>query len=99
MCAGAAVTAFYDVSGNMMTRDGTAEEEVLEAIIDKAQRAAGVKKEIRATDYRSNSPVNCTNSSNRAPHFSESGTSVLRLPTSSAPPVARSRWAGQRFWR
>lgn len=28
-----------------------AEEKVLEAVIDEAQRAAGVKKEIRAADY------------------------------------------------
>jgi len=40
--------------------------------------------------YRSNNPVNCTNSSNLAPHLSPSGTSVLRLPTSSVAPVESS---------
>ncbi|MBM2803603.1 MAG: hypothetical protein HW419_1496 [Deltaproteobacteria bacterium] len=46
-----AVTAIYDASVKVMTRDGTAEEKVLEAVIDEAQRAAGVKKEIRTADF------------------------------------------------
>jgi len=46
-----AVSAIYDASVKVMTRDGMAEEKVLEAVIDEAQRAAGVKKEIHSTDF------------------------------------------------
>ena len=46
-----AVSAIYDASVNVMTRDGIAEEKVWEAAIDEAQRAAGVKKEIRTADF------------------------------------------------
>jgi len=45
------VSALYDASVKVMTRDGMAEEKVLEAVTDEAQRAAGVKKEIRTVDY------------------------------------------------
>jgi len=34
-----------------MTRDGTAEDKVLQAVIDDARRAAGLKKEFRPTDF------------------------------------------------
>ncbi len=46
-----AVSAIYDASVEVMTRDGMAEEKVLEAVIDEAQRAAGLKKEIRTADF------------------------------------------------
>jgi len=46
-----AVSAIYDASVKVMTRDGVVEEKILQAVIDDAQRAAGVKKEIRTADY------------------------------------------------
>jgi ABC-type nitrate/sulfonate/bicarbonate transport system substrate-binding protein len=46
-----AISAIYDASVKVMTRDGTVEEKVLQAVIDDAQRSAGVKKEIRTTDF------------------------------------------------
>jgi hypothetical protein len=46
-----AVSAIYDASVKVMTRNGMAEEKVLEAVIDEAQRAAGIKKDIRTADY------------------------------------------------
>ena len=46
-----AVSAIYDASVKVMTRDGTVEEKVLQAVVDDAQRSAGVKKEIRSADY------------------------------------------------
>jgi NitT/TauT family transport system substrate-binding protein len=46
-----AISAIYDASVKVMTRDGTVEEKVLQAVVDDAQRAAGVKKEIRTVDY------------------------------------------------
>ena len=46
-----AVTAIYDASVKVMTREGMAEERVLQAVIDEAQRAAGVKKEFRTADF------------------------------------------------
>ena len=46
-----AVSAIYDASVKVMTRDGMAEEKVLQAVVDDAQRAAGVKKEVRTVDY------------------------------------------------
>ena len=39
-----AVSAIYDVSVKVMTCDGMAEEKILEAVVDEAQREAGVKK-------------------------------------------------------
>ncbi|MEO6163973.1 MAG: hypothetical protein ABIP88_07525, partial [Candidatus Binatia bacterium] len=46
-----AVNAIYDASVKVMTREGIAEEKVLQAVVDDAQRAAGVKKEVRTADY------------------------------------------------
>ena len=46
-----AVSAIYDTSVKVMTRDGVVEEKVLQAVIDDAQRSAGVKKEVRTGDY------------------------------------------------
>jgi len=34
-----------------MTRDAMAEEKILEAVIDEAQRSAGIQKVIRTADY------------------------------------------------
>ena len=46
-----AVSAIYDASVKVMTRDGVVEVKVLQAVIDDAQRSAGVKKEVRTADY------------------------------------------------
>ena len=46
-----AVSAIYDASVKVMTREGMVDEKVLQAVIDDAQRAAGVKKEVRTADY------------------------------------------------
>ena len=46
-----AVSAIYDASLKVMTRDGMVEEKVLQAVVDDAQRAAGVKKDVRTMDY------------------------------------------------
>jgi ABC-type nitrate/sulfonate/bicarbonate transport system substrate-binding protein len=46
-----AVSAIYDASVKVMTRDGTVEEKVLQAVIEDAQRTAGVKKDFRTADY------------------------------------------------
>ena len=46
-----AVSAIYDASVKVMTREGMVDEKVLQAVIDDAQRAAGVKKELRTGDY------------------------------------------------
>jgi NitT/TauT family transport system substrate-binding protein len=46
-----AISAIYDASVKVMTRDGMVEDKVLQAVIDDAQRAAGVKKEVRTVDY------------------------------------------------
>jgi len=46
-----AISAIYDASVKVMTRDGTVEEKVLQAVIEDAQRSAGVKKEFRSTDF------------------------------------------------
>jgi len=45
------VTAIYDASVKVMTRDGMAEDKVLQAVIDDARRAADLKKEFRPTDF------------------------------------------------
>ena len=46
-----AVSAIYDASVKVMTRDGMVEEKVLQAVVDDAQRAAGVKRDVRTVDY------------------------------------------------
>ena len=46
-----AVSAIYDASVKVMTREGMVDEKVLQAVIDDAQRAAGVKKDLRTGDY------------------------------------------------
>jgi ABC-type nitrate/sulfonate/bicarbonate transport system substrate-binding protein len=46
-----AVTAIYDASVKVMSRDGTAEEKVLQGVIDDARRAADLKKEFRTADF------------------------------------------------
>ena len=46
-----AISAIYDASVKVMTRDGTVEEKVLHAVVEDVQRAAGVKKEFRSADY------------------------------------------------
>jgi NitT/TauT family transport system substrate-binding protein len=46
-----AVSAIYDANVKVMTRDGMVEEKVLQAVIDDAQRAAGIKKEVRTAEY------------------------------------------------
>jgi len=45
------VTAIYDASVKVITRDGMVEEKVLQAIIEDAQRSASVKKEFHTTDF------------------------------------------------
>ena len=45
-----AVSAIYDASVKVMTREGIVEEKVLQAVIDEAQRSAGVKKEVRTAE-------------------------------------------------
>ena len=44
-------SAIYDASVKVMTRDGMAEEKVLEAVIEEVQRVADVRKEFRTADY------------------------------------------------
>jgi len=46
-----AVSAIYDASVKVMARDGVVEEKILQAVVDDAQRAAGMKKEVRSADY------------------------------------------------
>ena len=46
-----AVSAIYDASVKVMTREGLVDEKVLQAVVDDAQRAAGVKKEVKSVDY------------------------------------------------
>ena len=46
-----ALSAIYDASVKAMTRDAMAEEKILEAVIDEAQRSAGIQKVIRTADY------------------------------------------------
>jgi ABC-type nitrate/sulfonate/bicarbonate transport system substrate-binding protein len=46
-----AISAIYDASVKVMTRDGTVEEKILQTVVDDSQRSAGVKKEIRTADY------------------------------------------------
>ena len=46
-----AVSAIYDSSIKGVSRDGTAEEKVLETVIEDAKRSTGVKKEFRPADF------------------------------------------------
>ena len=46
-----AISAIYDASVKVMTKDGTVEEKVLQAVVEDAQRSAGVKREFRTADY------------------------------------------------
>ena len=46
-----AISAIYDASVKVMTREGMVEEKVLQAVIDDAQRSAGVKKEVRTAEF------------------------------------------------
>ena len=46
-----ALTAIYDASVKVMTRDGVVEEKVLQAVIEDALRTAGVKKEFRNAEF------------------------------------------------
>ncbi len=46
-----AVTAIYDASVKVVTREGTAEDKVLQAVIDDARRAANLKREFRTEDF------------------------------------------------
>jgi len=46
-----AVSAMYDASVKVMTREGMVDEKVLQAVGEDAQGAAGVKREFRAADY------------------------------------------------
>ena len=46
-----AVSAIYEASVKVMTRDGMVDEKVLQAVIDDAQRSAGVKNDFRTADY------------------------------------------------
>jgi hypothetical protein len=46
-----AVSAIYDATVKVMTRDGMAEGKTLKAVIDEVQRAAAVKKVIRTADF------------------------------------------------
>jgi ABC-type nitrate/sulfonate/bicarbonate transport system substrate-binding protein len=45
-----AVSAIYDASVRVMSRDGTVEEAVLERIVEDVKRSTGVKKEFRTGD-------------------------------------------------
>lgn len=46
-----AVTAICDASVKVMTPDGTAEDKVLQGVIDDARRVADLKKEFRSVDF------------------------------------------------
>jgi ABC-type nitrate/sulfonate/bicarbonate transport system substrate-binding protein len=46
-----AISAIYDANVKVMTRDGTAEDRVLQSVIDDARRAAELKKDFRAADF------------------------------------------------
>ena len=46
-----ALIAIYDASVKIMSRGGTAEEKVLQAVVEDAQRAAGIKKDFRTADF------------------------------------------------
>ncbi|HEY7164938.1 MAG TPA: hypothetical protein VIB79_10280, partial [Candidatus Binatia bacterium] len=45
-----AVSAIYDASVRVMSRDGTVEEAVLERIVEDVKRSTGVKKKFRTGD-------------------------------------------------
>jgi len=46
-----AVAAIYDANVKVISRDGTADEKVLEAVIEDAKRSTGVKKDFRVADF------------------------------------------------
>ena len=45
-----AVAAIYDANVKVVSRDGSADEKVLEAVIEDAKRSTGVKKDLRVAD-------------------------------------------------
>lgn len=45
-----AVAAIYDANVKAVSRDGSADDKVLEAVIEDAKRATGVKKDLRVAD-------------------------------------------------
>lgn len=45
-----AVAAIYDANVKVVSRDGSADEKMLEAVIEDAKRSTGVKKELRVAD-------------------------------------------------
>lgn len=46
-----AVAAIYDANVKVVSRDGSADEKVLEAVIEDAKRSTGVKKDFRVADF------------------------------------------------
>jgi len=46
-----AVAAIYDANVKVVSRDGRADEKVLEAVIEEAKRSTGVKKDFRVADF------------------------------------------------
>jgi hypothetical protein len=46
-----AISAIYDASVKVMTRDGTVEDKVLQTVVEDVQRAANPKKEFRSADF------------------------------------------------
>ncbi len=46
-----AVAAIYDSSVKVLSRDGTAEEKVLQGVIEDAKKTAGVTRELRSADF------------------------------------------------
>jgi hypothetical protein len=46
-----AVASIYDSSVRVVSRDGTAEEKVLENVIEDVKRSTGIKKEFRPADF------------------------------------------------
>ena len=46
-----AVASIYDSSVRVVSRDGTAEEKVLEGVIEDVKKSTGVKKESRPADF------------------------------------------------
>jgi len=45
-----AVAAIYDANVKVVSRDGSADEKVLEAVIEDTKRATGIKKDLRVAD-------------------------------------------------
>lgn len=46
-----AVAAIYDANVKVVSRDGSADEKALEAVIEEAKRSTGVKKDLRVADF------------------------------------------------